>query len=53
MREARLAYIKLVPLIPEEIQAVQADRTRKDNRRLFAHNDAHRFHYLYAPKAVD
>lgn len=35
-----LGYIKLVPLAPDEVAALEADRRRRDHRRLFAHNDA-------------
>ena len=37
---ARIAYIKLVPLSEEEVRALQADRAQTDTKRLFAHNDA-------------
>ena len=35
-----LAYIKLVPLAAAEVTALQADRARRDTRRLFATDDA-------------
>ena len=38
---ARIAYVKLVPLTASEVRAVNADRTRSQTRRLFAHQDAH------------
>jgi len=34
-----LAYIKLVPLSADEVAKLQADRTRRDTRRLFAADD--------------
>ena len=37
---ARIAYVKLVPLSEGEVGAWQADRRRTDTRRIFAHNDA-------------
>ena len=37
---ARIAYIKLVPLSEDEVDAWQADRRRTDTRRIFVHNDA-------------
>ena len=36
---AWVAFIKLVPLSAEEVEALQADRRRTDTKRLFAHND--------------
>ena len=38
---ARIAYIKLVPLSEAEVSTLQADRARRDTRRLFVHNDSH------------
>ena len=35
-----LVYIKLIPLSEREVEQLQADRRRKDTRRLYAHNDA-------------
>lgn len=35
-----LGYIKLVPLAPEEVEALRQDRARRDSRRLFTHNDS-------------
>ena len=37
---ARIAYIKLVPLSDAEVSEYQTDRETPDARRLFAHNDA-------------
>jgi len=37
---AKIAYIKLVPLSENEVEAWQADRRRTDTRRIFVHNDA-------------
>ncbi len=36
---ASIAYVKLTPLSEDEAAALQADRERRDDRRLFAHND--------------
>ena len=44
---ARIAYIKLVPLSDAEVTALQTDRRGAESRRLFAHNDAHGIHYSY------
>jgi hypothetical protein len=38
---AGIGYIKLVPLSPTEVHAIQADRARGENRRLIAMNDAY------------
>ena len=38
--EAMIAYIKVVPMSAEEVDAYQADLGRTDTRRLFTHNDA-------------
>ena len=35
-QKAYIAYIKLVPLSPEQVQAIQEDRARTDTRRLVA-----------------
>jgi uncharacterized lipoprotein YddW (UPF0748 family) len=37
---AKIAYIKLVPLSADEVEAWHADRQRTDTRRIFVHNDA-------------
>ena len=47
--DARIAYIKLVPLSDAELRAFQADGRRTDTRRLFGHNDAHGLHYGSRP----
>ena len=36
---ASIAYIKLTPISEEEADALQADRERRDDKRLFAHSD--------------
>ena len=51
--DARIAYIKLVPLTPEEVDAIRSDRRRDDTRRLFAHNDAHIFHFKNRPTTAE
>ena len=48
--KSKIAFIKLVPLSGEEVQRLQADRQRKDTKRLYAHNDAHG--YLFKNGAV-
>lgn len=45
--KARIAYIKLEPLSAQEVEALQADCRRAENRRLFAHNDANGFHWMF------
>ena len=37
---SRVAYIKLVPLSDDDLSAWQAERSRSETRRVFAHNDA-------------
>lgn len=37
---ARIAYIKLIPLTDSEIDEYQSDKQSPDAKRLFAHNDA-------------
>ena len=44
---ARIAFVKLVPLTDAEVAEVQAERARTDTRRLFAHQDAHGPHFLW------
>ena len=39
VEHAWVSFIKLVPLSPKEVNALQADRRRVDTKRLFAHND--------------
>lgn len=46
-KQAMIAYIRLDPLSDTEVRTLQADRARKEHKRLFAHNDAHGFTYLY------
>ena len=41
--DAWVAYIKLVPLQPAQVEALTTDRTQKETRRLYIHNDAY-FH---------
>ena len=50
---ASAAYIKLVPLSDAEAQAAQEDRRRADTNRLYAHNDAHGFHFGYRPTTAE
>jgi len=40
-----VAYLKLVGLSDPGVQKLQADRKRKDTKRLFGYNDAWSFHY--------
>ena len=47
--KARVAYLKLVPLSEVEVAGLQADRRRTETKRLFAHNDAHGFHFSFRP----
>lgn len=44
---AKIAYVKLVPMSDSEVAGMNADRQRRENRRLFAHNDAHGPLFLY------
>ena len=37
---AKIAYMKLVPLSEDEVDAWHADQQRTDTRRIFVHNDA-------------
>ena len=41
VRHAWVAYIKLIPLCPEQVSQLQTDWRRSDTRRLFVHTDAH------------
>lgn len=50
---ARVAYIKLVPLSDDEVEAYRADLRRSDTRRLFAHNDAHGIHFGSRPTTAE
>lgn len=43
----KLAYIKLAPMPEGMIREMESERHRTDTRRLFAHNDAHGYLYLY------
>ncbi|MSP13591.1 MAG: hypothetical protein EXR62_11615 [Chloroflexi bacterium] len=45
-RNAALAYVKLEPLTPGEVEAIQRDQTRTDTKRLIAYNDAQSFYYF-------
>ena len=38
--ESMVAYIKLVPLTDEELEAYRADNAQQDTRTLFTHNDS-------------
>ena len=48
-----VAYIKLVPLSPDEVSVMEADRTQKQSRRLFAHNDSHGPHWIWRLTTAD
>jgi hypothetical protein len=41
--DAWIAYIKLVPLTPAQVEEEVSDRARNDRRRVYVHNDAY-FH---------
>ncbi len=43
----KLAHIKLVPLSAAEVATLERERQRSDTRRLFAHNDAHGYLFLF------
>jgi uncharacterized lipoprotein YddW (UPF0748 family) len=47
--KARIASIKLEPLSEDAAAWLQADRRRTETKRLFAHNDAHGFHFSFRP----
>lgn len=51
--EARIAYIKLVPLSATEVAELKADREREDTRLVFAHNDAHTVHFASRPTTAE
>ena len=51
--DARLAYIKLVPLSEAEVEAIRADQQRSDRRRLFVHNDAGSFFFRCRPTSAE
>lgn len=46
-QRTKVAYVKLVPMSEGLVREVESDRRRKDTRRLFAHNDAHGYLFLY------
>lgn len=46
-KQVMLAYIKLEPMSDAAVQRLQADRARKEHKRLFAHNDGHGFTYTF------
>ena len=50
---ANIAYIKIVPLSPAEVEAHLADEARTDRRRVFAHNDAHGYLWNGGPLTVE
>ena len=50
---ANIAYIKLVPLSPAEVEAHLADEARTDRRRVFVHNDAHGYLWNGGPLTVE
>ena len=43
----KLAYIRLAPMSEDLVRDMERERQRTDTRRLFAHNDAHGYLYLY------
>ena len=43
----KIAYIKLVPMSEGLVRETESERHRTDTRRLFAHNDAHGYLFLY------
>ncbi len=50
---ANIAYVKLIPLSPVEVDAHLADEARTDRRRVFAHNDAHGYIWNGGPLTVE
>jgi hypothetical protein len=48
-----LAYVKLIPLSPEEIDAVQADRSQAAYRKMTATCDGYSFFYQRRPTTVE
>ncbi|NQU10375.1 family 10 glycosylhydrolase [bacterium] len=52
-RQAMIAWVKLEPLTPAAVHQLQADRRRAEQKRLFAHNDAHGFVYGYGVRDAD
>ncbi|MSP11996.1 MAG: hypothetical protein EXR62_03445 [Chloroflexi bacterium] len=46
---ANIAYVRLEPLSPAEVAALQQERARADTKRLIAYNDAWSFVYSRAP----
>ena len=49
----RIAYIKLVPLTPTEVDALHTEQQEGGHRCLFAHNDSHGPHFLYRPTSAE
>jgi hypothetical protein len=47
---ARIAYIKLEPMSDAEVKAYQADVRHPEHKRLYAHNDAHGYLWLYGAR---
>jgi hypothetical protein len=48
-----LGYIKLVPLSEYEVRALEADRRRRDTRRLFATDDANSIAGFYTTRSAN
>lgn len=47
--KAAVAYVRAVPMSEAEIAALEVERTRADTNRLYGHNDAHGYVYLFRP----
>lgn len=46
-QRTKVAYVKLAPMSAEQVGEMEHERQRTDTRRLFAHNDAHGYLFLY------
>jgi len=46
-QRTKIAYVKMLPLPDDQVRKMESERQRTDTRRLFAHNDAHGYLYLY------
>jgi hypothetical protein len=52
-RRARIAYLRLDPLTEDEVIAFQTDQAERGNKRLYAHDDANGYLWLFGARSPD
>jgi len=53
LKTSSLAWLRFVPMAPEEVAAYKADMARKDTKRIYATHDMHWHLYSYLPQTAE